>query len=225
MYLMFMGPYEEGGDWSDAGIVGIDRFVRRVYHLIIDNKEYLVGKLTNDRIIFDTLKSDARNLYRKCHQTIKKVSADTESFQFNTAIAALMELLNDISRYTQNIHQRTELEKAVFVHTIRNFIILVAPFAPHLAEEVWEICGENESIFTSANWPQYDAGALNVEEVTIVAQINGRIRAKFVVSTGTNENILKEMTLSNENIKRYLDGKQILKTIIVKDKLVNLVVR
>ncbi len=225
MYLMFMGPYEEGGDWSDAGIVGIDRFVRRVYHLIIENTSYLAGKFRDDRILFDTLESDARNLYRKCHQTIKKLSVDTERFQFNTAIAALMELLNEISRYTQSMHQRSDIEKTVFVHTIRNFIIMVAPFAPHLAEEVWEMCGQTESIFTSATWPRCDESALNIEEVTIVAQVNGRIRAKFVVSAGTDQNVLKEMTLSNENIKRYIDGKQIVKAIIVKDKLVNLVVR
>ncbi len=225
MYLMFMGPYEEGGDWSDSGIVGIDRFIRRVHYLVQENKAYFTGAGKNGQIVFKELKGDARNLYRKCHQTIKKVTDDTERFQFNTAIAALMELLNELSRYSQNLQQRTDIEKEVFVHTVCNFIILTSPFAPHLADEVWEISGQTESIFSNPNWPDYDAPAVAAEEVTVVAQINGKIRAKFVVPAGTHEDTLKEMALSNENIKRYLDEKQLVKTIVVKDKLVNLVVR
>ena len=225
MYLMFMGPYEEGGDWSDSGIVGIDRFVRRVYHLVQDHKDHLADTALNGQIVFAELEGDARNLYRKCHQTIKKVTADTEKFQFNTAIAALMELLNDVSRFAQNLSQRSELEKAVFTHTMYNFICMTAPYAPHLAEEVWEMSGRTESIFSKPNWPEYDSSAVAAEEVTVVAQVNGKIRAKFVVPAGTSEDALKEMALSDENIRRYTNEKQIVKAIVVKDKLVNLVVR
>ncbi len=225
MYLMFMGPYEEGGDWSDSGIVGIDRFVRRLYHLVQENKDHLTDTGRNGQIVFTELQGDARNLYRKCHQTIKKVTDHSDKFQFNTAIAALMELLNEVSRYSQNLEKYPDIEKAVFNHTVYNLIALVAPFAPHLAEEVWEMCGQRESIFSKPNWPDYDDTAVAAEEVTVVAQINGKIRAKFVVPAGTTEDALKEMALSDDNIKKHMNDKQLIKAIVVKDKLVNFVVR
>ncbi len=225
MYLMFMGPYEEGGDWSDSGIVGIDRFVRRLYHLVQENKDHLTDTGRNGQIVFTELQGDARNLYRKCHQTIKKVTDHSDKFQFNTAIAALMELLNEVSRYSQNLEKYPDIEKAVFNHTVYNLIALVAPFAPHLAEEVWEMCGQRESIFSKPNWPDYDDTAVAAEEVTVVAQINGKIRAKFVVPAGTTEDALKEMALSDDNIKKHMNDKQLVKAIVVKDKLVNFVVR
>ncbi len=225
MYLMFMGPYEEGGDWSDSGIVGIDRFVKRVYNMVQENKTYLAESGRNGQIVFTELEGDARNLYRKCHQTIKKVTDDTDTFQFNTAIAALMELLNEVSRYSQNLNERSDIERAVYAHAVYNFIIMVSPFAAHLAEEMWEMCGQTESIFSKPNWPGYDNTAIAAEEVTIVAQINGKIRAKFVVPAGTSEDTLKEMALSDDKIKRHMNDKQLVKAIVVKDKLVNLVVR
>lgn len=225
MYLMFMGPYEEGGDWSDSGIVGIDRFSRRIYHLVRDNNVHFTDTGSNGQIVFTELEGDARNLYRKCHQTIKKVTDDTGKFHFNTAVAALMELLNDLSRYAQNLQQKSDIEKAVFGHTMYHFIVLLAPFAPHLADELWEMCGKTESIFSKANWPVYDSTAVAAEEVTVVAQINGKIRAKFVVPAGTTEDALKEMALSDNNIKKHMNDKQLVKAIVVKDKLVNFVVR
>jgi len=225
MYLMFMGPYEEGGDWSDSGIVGIDRFAKRIYHIVQENKSYLADTGRNGQIVFTELEGDARNLYRKCHQTIKKVTEDTEKFHFNTAIAGLMELLNDVSRYVQNLSDRSEIDQAVFGHTIYNFIVLLAPFAPHLADELWEMGGQTESIFSKPNWPAYDKTAVAAEEVTVVAQINGKIRSKFIVPAGTSEDALKQMALSDEKIKKYMNEKQLVKAIVVKDKLVNFVVK
>jgi leucyl-tRNA synthetase len=225
MYLMFMGPYEEGGDWSDSGIVGIDRFVKRIYNLVTENRGFLAEIGRNGQIVFTELAGDARNLYRKCQQTIRKVTDDTEKFHFNTAIAALMELLNEISRYAQTLRERSDIEKAVFAETMYNFIILLSPFAPHLADELWENCGQVKSIFSETIWPRYNVNTLAAEEVTVVAQVNGRIRAKFIVPSGTNEETLKEMALSDENIKRHMSNKELVKAIVVKDKLVNLVVR
>jgi leucyl-tRNA synthetase len=225
MYLMFMGPYEEGGDWSDSGIVGIDRFVKRTYHVVRQTKEYLSDVDPEHTIRFGDLEGDTRALYRKCHQTIKKVTEDTEKFQFNTAIAALMELLNEISPFAQTIDGRTKIERTVFTSVVRHFIILTAPYAPHLAEEVWELTGNPDSIFLGSPWPEYDPEAVAAETVTVVAQVNGKIRAKFAVPVGTDENTLKEMAFADENIKRYLDNKQLVKAIVVPNKLVNLVIR
>jgi leucyl-tRNA synthetase len=225
MYLMFMGPYEEGGDWSDSGIVGIDRFVKRTYHVVQQTKEYLGDVDPEQAIRFGDLEGDARALYRKCHQTIKKVTEDTEKFQFNTAIAALMELLNEISPFSQTIDGRTAIERTVFASVVRHFIILTAPYAPHLAEEVWELIGNTESIFFGSPWPEYDEEAVAADTVTVVAQVNGKIRAKFAVPVGTDEDTLKEMAFADENIKRYLNNKQLVKAIVVPNKLVNLVIR
>jgi leucyl-tRNA synthetase len=225
MYLMFMGPYEEGGDWTDSGIVGIDRFVRRLFHIVQDNKAHLLESGTNGQIRFAELEGDARNLYRKCHQTIRKVTDDTERFQFNTAIAALMELLNEMSKYAQTLSDRTALERGVFANTVQNFLILIAPFAPHLAEELWEACGNTECLFARPRWQSHDDAAVAAEEVTVVAQVNGKIRAKFRVPAGTSEDALREMALSDDNVKRHMSERQLVKAVVVRDKLVNLVVK
>jgi leucyl-tRNA synthetase len=226
MYLMFMGPYEEGGDWSDTGIVGIDRFVRRFYQIVEDQKNTLeTFRYSTETMSLDRFEGNARSLYRKMNLTIKKVSEDTEKFQFNTAIAAMMELLNELIKFVQQNKNRTESENRLLARCIQNTILLISPFAPHLAEELWEMAGNPTGIFEGSRWPSYNTDALEADEITIVAQINGKIRSRIILPAGLPEDTLKRIVFEDEHMKRHLDGKRIVKVIVVPNKLVNVVVK
>ncbi len=226
MYLMFMGPYELGGDWSDTGIVGIDRFLRRVYLLVYENRDMLASSLPDHAYpSLEPLTGEARKLYRKTQQTLKKVTEDTEKFQFNTAIAAMMELLNELVKPDNHPSNRNGAGKIVFAGAVRDLILLLAPYAPHLAEELWEYTGKTEGIFESASWPQYDPAALAADEVTVVAQINGKIRARILAPADTGEERLKQIIFGDKQIQKHLDGKQILKVVVIPNKLVNVVIQ
>ncbi len=220
MFLMFMGPYEEGGDWSDRGITGVFRFLNKVYDLFANTEHVL-------RSPFSSLQSSSseseRKVYRRMNQLIKKVTEDIEQFRFNTAIAALMEFLND---YTQALSENGgEISEGLRNFVLRNFNILLAPFAPHLAEELHGMCGGKNSIFSIGNWIEYDPDAIADENVTLVVQVNGKVRGRLTVPLDSNDESVKSLSLSEPNVKKHLDGKEVLKTIVVKNRLVNFVVR
>lgn len=199
MYLMFLGPYQEGGDFRDRGIIGIQRFLEKVHSLV-------EGPIVDQAVTNPEL--DAA-----MHQTIKRVTEDIESLKYNTAIARLMEYVNAI--------KRAEAREKVLFETLA---LLLAPFAPHLAEEIWERIGSQNSIF-SARWPQYDEAKIKKECVTIILQVNGKVRSTVSLPLDSDEETLKAAALADKNIQRYLDSKQIVKVIVVKNKLVNVVVR
>jgi len=199
MYLMFMGPYTEGGDWNDKGITGIVRFRDKLWNLI--QKEQSPNSDEIDA--FET----------KLNQTILKVGKDLENFQFNTAIAALMELVNFASK--------TGLTKTAK----ENICTLIAPLAPHFAEEIWhEVIGHSESIFT-ADWPEVDESKLIENTVKIVVQINGKLRGEFEVERDSDKAMVLETAKSLENIAKYLSEGTLVKEIYVPNKLVSLVLK
>ena len=221
MFLMFMGPYDEGGDWSDRGITGVFRFLNKVVDL------YEAGKTLPRAVKFnfgmEELDENERGVYRKFNQLKKKVTEDIEQFKFNTAIAAQMEFLNG---YSQTVGDngggvRRELQALV----LDEFNILLAPFAPHLAEELNYFRGGKPSVFSTASWVKYDPAAIEEESVTLVVQINGKVRARLTVPVNSSEETIKSSSLADENVKRHLEGKQILKEIVVPNKIVNFVVR
>ncbi len=221
MFLMFMGPYNEGGDWSDRGITGVFRFLNKIYDLFESGRELSVGAKKN--FAPDELNETDRTAYRKWNQLVKKVTEDLEQFRFNTAIAAMMEFLND---YTQVLSIGNDgVTDGLKIFIFQEFNVLLAPFAPHLAEELNEMRGNKESIFTSGKWPGHDPKALVEESVTIVIQINGKIRSKVEVPKNSEEGFVQSLSMEEPNVKKYLDGKQIVKAIIVKNKLVNFVIR
>jgi leucyl-tRNA synthetase len=196
MYLMFMGPFTEGGDWNDSGIKGIARFVDKFYNLISGGSEV----------------QDGKKLQAALHKTIKKVGEDMEKFQFNTTVSALMEFTNAA--------QKTGIDKEskkIAVH-------LIAPLAPHLAEELWEILGESGSIF-NGQWPEYDSALIIEDTIELVVQINGKVRAKTEVSSDISEKDAIETAKSLSNIKAHIEGKQVIKEIYVPGRLVNIVVK
>jgi len=218
MYLMFMGSYEEGGDWDDSGINGVARFLGRIYRLYTqyDNK---LGDIANVTLQPDTFSEAERALYLKLNQTIKKVGEDIDSNAYNTAIAALMELFNQVAQLRE-----TGTKSPVLLFTLDRALILLAPLAPHVSEELWERTGHTDSIF-NARWPEYDSGWIQAEEIEMVVQVNGKLRASLRVPVDISQAEFKEKALAHEKIKAYTQGKEIHKTIFVKNKLLNVVVK
>ncbi|KPK64979.1 MAG: leucine--tRNA ligase [Gemmatimonas sp. SG8_38_2] len=200
-YLMFLGPYEEGGDFRDQGITGISRFFDRIW-----------DAATSDDLRDGPPETD--ELKQKLHATIKKVTRDVSTLQYNTAIAAMMEYLNAIRAGGRTL-RRSEIEPLV---------VMTAPFAPHLAEELWEHLGHDGSIFSGANWPQYDPQLAIADEVDIAVQVNGRFRATVKAARGAGEDEVKRKALADEAVQRHVDGKEIRKIIFVPDRLLNIVV-
>jgi len=223
MYLMFMGPYDEGGDWNDKGIVGLHRFLNRIHDMVLE-REDLLRSMPDREMTPDIVKSGERHLYRKLHQTIKKVTEDTEAFRFNTAVAALMEMSNEFSSALA-AGDGAAISPEFTAYVIRRFLLLLAPYAPHLSEELHEAIGGEKSIFASRGWPACDEAATAAEAVTVVAQVNGKIRSKFDVPVGEEEESLKQRAFEDAKVKRWIEGKQVVRTIVVKNKLVNIVVK
>jgi leucyl-tRNA synthetase len=198
MYMMFLGPYEEGGDFRDEGIAGIRRFLDSVWRLV---REHDAGACASETLV------------RATHRAIKKVQEDIEHLRYNTAIAALMTLLNDIKR--DGPPDRWVLEA---------LLVMLAPFAPHIAEELWEALGRPKSIFDDARWPQFDP-ALTVEDVAvIVVQVNGKVRGRIEVPRDASEESIISTALADAAVKAHIDGKQIRRRVVVPGRLVNLVV-
>jgi len=221
MFLMFMGPYNEGGDWSDRGITGVFRFLNKVYDLFEGDRGLSAGEIMN--LSINDLVEAERVAYRKVNQLIKKVTEDIEQFRFNTAIAAMMEFMND---YTQIVLSNgNSVRDAVKNFVLGNFNVLLAPFAPHLAEELNEMRGNKNSIFISERWVGYDPAAIVEENVTLVVQVNGKIRGKLEIPIDSSDEDIKKLSLAEPNVKKYLDGKQVIKAVVVKNKLVNFVIK
>ena len=214
MYLAFGFSYVEGGPWSDEGIKAIDRFIGRVERLV----EKFVSEENEQS--FDNMGSDEKELNFVRHNTIKSVTHDTEKFQFNTAIARIMELVNALYKYDALEKKNRKFMK----ETILDCIKLLSPFAPHFAEEMWEQLGQNFSIFNE-KWPEYDQKALVKDEVEIAVQFNGQIRYRINVPTDADNKTIEEIVLADERSKPYIDGKNVVKVIVVKGRLINIVVR
>jgi leucyl-tRNA synthetase len=201
-YLMFLGPYEEGGDFREQGIAGISRFFDRVWDAVTG------GDLGDGP-------PETDELNQKLHATIKKVTEDVAGLQYNTAIAAMMEYLN-AARAGGRSARRSEVEPLV---------AMIAPFAPHLAEELWERLGYEESVFAGASWPAYDEKLALADQVDIAVQVNGRLRATIKAQRGASEAQVKQAALDEEAVQRHMNGMEVVKTIFVPDRLINLVVK
>ncbi|HEY0809194.1 MAG TPA: class I tRNA ligase family protein, partial [Longimicrobiales bacterium] len=200
-YLMFLGPYQEGGDFRDQGLQGPYGFLNRIWDTVMP-----VSDLGNG--------AASPEIEQKLHATIKKVTEDIEGLQYNTAIAAMMEYLNVVRQGGRQAN-RSEVEALV---------PLIAPFAPHLAEELWQQLGHKDSIFNGAAWPQYDPRKTVADTVEFIVQVNGKVRARMPMPRGISEADAQSSALSDENVRRFLNGDQVRKVIFVPDRLINLVV-
>jgi len=207
MYLMFLGPYEQGGDWQDRGIVGVARFLKKVWSLMARDRGQGIGGKEE--------KSDENALDKIMHKTIQKVTKDIESLQYNTAISFLMEYTNFLASHTPYS----------ILHTpyLETLVKLLAPFAPHITEELWGQLGNKGSIHNEP-WPEYDPEKIKDEKVRMVVQINGKVRSKIEVNTDAAEDYVKEVALRDEKIKKWLEGKTPKKIIVVPNRVVNIVI-
>ena len=206
MYEMFMGPLTMSKPWSTQGIVGIHRFLERVW--AVSEKPMaeidISGKLTDEKLI------SARKTFA---QTIKKVTEDTAALNFNTAISQMMIFINEISKLDT-------IPTAMW----SDFVKVLSPYAPHLGEELWEKLGNKDTI-AYVQWPTVSEDFCKDDAKTIVVMVNGKLRAKFQAAPGTADDELKAMAQNNEDAKKFLDGKEIVKCVVVKDKLVNFVIK
>ncbi len=199
MYEMFMGPLEDTKPWNTNSIAGVRRFLDRVWKL----QEKINNQLTTN---------DKQELNRLLHQTIKKVTEDIEEMKFNTAISQMMILVN-------NLEKNKEISQAVF----EKFLILLSPFAPHIAEEIWQRLGHKKSILF-AKWPEYDKNLIRADEIELVVQVNGKVRDKIKVAADISEQAAKQKALESDKVQKWLAGKEPKKVIYVKGKLVSVVV-
>jgi leucyl-tRNA synthetase len=212
-YLMFSGDYNQGGDWSDSGISGIERFIARVW------------RLTNCIALGERVEIpvESRDTETKLHQTIKHVSADLEHFSFNTSLARLMELTNHI--YGLVGSDLKDVKRSPLAESsVEMLIRLIAPFAPHLADELWTVMGHSTTVFDEP-WPKYDEAKAIEDTVTIAVQINGKLRDTFQAARDADKDGLIATAMESEKIKVYIEGQTIVKTIVVPNKIVNIVVR
>lgn len=214
MYLGFGFAYTEGGPWNDDGIKAIDRFVGRIDRLV--EKVHAEGGSNKKTDIG----ADEKELNYVRNYTIKCVTDDTQVFQFNTAIARLMEFTNALYKYDALSDKNGKL----FVDAIKDLLKLVAPFAPHFAEEMWERLGVQGSIF-NADWPVLDTAALVKDEVELAVQLNGQVKYKIMVPSSADQKESESIALNDAKAAQYLEGKTIVKVIVVKGRLVNIVVK
>ncbi|MDI1472634.1 MAG: leucine--tRNA ligase [Thermodesulfovibrio sp.] len=217
VFSLFAAPPEKDLEWSSQGVEGAHRFLKRVYSLIYKHHSWLKeteGELSHPE-------PSSLSILSLIHRTIKRVTFDIEKeYQFNTAIARLMEFVNEVYHF----EPKTEEERKVFKFALKNFLILLSPFAPHIAEELWHEIGEKGFILNEP-WPQYDEELAREQMIELVVQINGKVRSKIMIPQGLSDEEITKIALNNEKVKQWIDEKEILKVIPVKGKLVNIVVK
>ena len=216
LFILFAAPPEKDLEWSDQGVEGSYRFLKRVWAITGKYQDLAKenrGKLTEDETA----------LRRRLHQTISKVTEDLDGkFAFNTAISSIMELVNDMYRFVES-HEA--IEENLARELLRNLLILLAPFVPHITEELWQGLGEKEKSVHEASWPACDASALVVDEVALGVQVNGKVRASITVPVAMSREEIGEKAKELPEVKKFTDGKTIVKVIVVPKRIVNIVVK
>ncbi len=237
VFTLFAAPPEKDLEWSSQGVEGAHRFLKRVYALVYKHHEWLkntsigeaetryLGRLCSlgmtEKSHSEARSAEESPILSLIHRTIKRVTLDIEKeYQFNTAIARLMEFVNEVYGY----EPKTDEERIIFKFAIRNFLILLSPFAPNIADELWNAIGYHGFILNQP-WPQYDEELAREQMIELVVQINGKVRSKIMISQGMSDEEIVKIALEDEKVKQWIIGKEILKVIPVKGKLVNIVVK
>ncbi|MCK5740038.1 leucine--tRNA ligase, partial [bacterium] len=213
LYMMFMGSYADGGDWNDKGMHGVARFIGRFWRIV---------QQLNETQANGTAGKKAGELERVRHNSIKWATTDLERIHFNTPISRIMELVNACYQYIQQNDEA--LDPTVIEAAKITLIQLLAPFAPHMCEELWEEIGKTGSVVDNG-WPSWDEQKLKLDEVNVVVQINGKVRAQLKVERDTEQAVVIEMAMADEKVQKHVADKEIIKQIFVKNKLLNLVVK
>lgn len=217
LFILFAAPPERELDWSDAGVEGSYRFLNRVYRLVYEFKE----KYPEVPACFEVKTAADKSLNYMLNTAIKKVSEDVGGrFSFNTAISSIMELVNEMYRYKEG----TDVNPGLFGKAVKELIIILSPFTPHICEEMWEHMGQKGSLTTVA-WPEYDEDALVKDEIEIVVQVNGKLKEKLMVESNLTKEQLEKIAMEHEKVQALLEGKTVVKVIAVPNRLLNIVVK
>ena len=219
-FMMFIGPWDQGGPWSEVGINGVARWLNRVWDIVVRDPADLDGERQEVARATAITDDKRRETLRVLHQTIRRCHNDLDRFKFNTAIASLMELANHLNR----VWAESSIDSATWRECIENFLLMLAPIAPHVTEELWERTGHAYSIHQQA-FPSWDDDLAAEDTITLVVQVNGKVRDKLEVPAGIEEAAAQELALASPRVKSYTDGKLVSKTIFVPGRLVNLVVQ
>jgi leucyl-tRNA synthetase len=222
-YVLFMGPPEAEADWKEGGIGGIFRLLNRVWRAVLDRRLFLALHQAGHP---ERIESNAAvALRRKVHQTIRRVTQDIERFHFNTAISAMMELVNAMVEARNNVVHKGLSEPdmpAAYLEACESLSLLLAPFAPHLAEEMWEELGNSGSVHLTA-WPDWEPAVAQEAQITVVVQVNGKVRDRWTLPPGMPRVWLEDHAKASPQVKRHLEGRRIKQVVVVLDRLVNVV--
>lgn len=225
LFIMFAAPPERELEWNENGLAGAARFLNKIWRLVLENKEYLEDKNTID---YSVITKEDKALVRKLHQTIKKVTESIEAdYHFNTSIAATMELLNEMQDYRVNIlgtDKETTESKKIFREAMINVVVMLSPFTPHFCDELWEEMGNEGQLF-KISWPTYKEELTIADEVAVAIQVNGKLRGTLEVDRNISKEEVEKMALEIENVKKFIENKEVVKIIVVPGKIVNIVVK
>jgi leucyl-tRNA synthetase len=222
LFSLFAAPPEKDLDWNDHGVEGASRFLNRIWRFAVAHAEELRSA---SPVPAGRLSDDARAFRRTIHETINRVTTDIENeFHFNTAISAVMELVNALHTFEASSQDRVPLDerRALLREAIDTLLLLLGPFCPHITEELWQLLGHTQSLFAEP-WPQPEVGALAREEVTVVVQVDGKVRSRLTVGVGTAEDRVKTLALADERVQPWLAGRQVARVVVVPGRLVNVV--
>ena len=220
LFSLFAAPPEKELEWSDQGVEGASRFLYRIFRFVMSNLETI--REAPASFAPETLNEASRTLHRKTHQTIRKVGTDIEArFHFNTAISALMELTNQLFTLTGE-EAAEKAAPAVIREAVNAMLVLLSPMTPHLCEELWQAIGHDTTL-ARQSWPEFNEESAREDEITIVLQVNGKVRSRLLVAPGTDEALLKEQALADGNVGKFTAGKTVRKVIVVPNKLINIV--
>jgi leucyl-tRNA synthetase len=221
LFILFASPPDKSLDWSDKGVEGAHRFLRRVYRLVEENAPGL-ATASGERVPMPSLSNEAyRGMKRLIHSTVDRVTRDIrDERQLNTAVARLMELCNGLAALRPSDAQGW----ALFREGVETLLLCLSPFCPHICEELWETLGNPEWL-ARAKWPEADVGALSEDRVTVVLQVNGKLREQFEAAPGLSRDELEAFVLGQEATKKRIAGMEVVRVISVPDKLVNIVAR
>jgi leucyl-tRNA synthetase len=228
LFVLFAAPVENELRWSESGIEGAVRFLRRVYTMVWRWHERLSNVPSQDRNsapVTGELSSAGRALRRKTHQTIARITNEFDDLHFNTNIAALMELFNELSDFQADPVNAADDDLFVVREALETLVVMITPFAPHAAEEMWEALGHQGGLLHSASWPQADPELARSEELEIPVQVNGKLRSRLLTSPEVSEEELRAAALADERIRSLIEGHEVVKVIVVPQRLVNIVVR
>jgi leucyl-tRNA synthetase len=222
MFCLFASPPERDLEWSDQGVEGSYRFLNRVWRLVTDHLREI-----RDVTAYDAkapLSDPLKGLHRKTHQTIKKVTEDIENrFHFNTAISAVMELVNETNQFLNKVEEKDDTAWAVVREAVEATVVLLFPVVPHITEELWQQLGYAESL-QKVPWPVYREEALEIEKRLVVLQVNGKVRSRIEVPSSYDGAEIEAEALADPRIQQFIKGKPVKKVIVVKKKLANVVV-